>query len=184
MSILKNCLGLSHEYIKKVLAEGDTAIDATCGNGYDTELLCKLVGDSGHVYGFDVQKQAIDVTKERLKKFNNVTLILDGHENMESYVKDEVSAIMFNFGYLPGGDHAKATKKETSISAVDAGLRLLKKGGLMTLCIYSGGDTGFEEKDAILEFLKGIDAKSFSVLMHNFVNQVNNPPILVCIEKK
>ena len=184
MRVLKNCLGLSHEYIKKVLTEGDIAIDATCGNGHDTELLCSIVGDSGRVYGFDVQKQAIDATKDRLKDFNNVELILDGHEKMEDYVNGEVGAIMFNFGYLPGGDHEKATKKETSISAIDAGLRLLKKGGLMTLCIYSGGDTGFEEKDAILEFLKGIDAKSFSVLMHDFINQVNNPPILVCIEKK
>ncbi len=184
MSILKNCLGLSHEYIKKVLAEGDVAVDATCGNGHDTELLCKLVGDSGHVYGFDVQKQAIDATKERLKGTANLTLILDGHENMEKYINGEVSAIMFNFGYLPGGDHNKATKKETSISAIGAGLRLLKKGGLMTLCIYSGGDTGFEEKDAILEFLKVLDAKQFAVLSHDFVNQANNPPMLVCIEKK
>ncbi|MBQ4515480.1 MAG: class I SAM-dependent methyltransferase [Clostridia bacterium] len=184
MSILKNCLGLSHEYIKKVLGEGDIAIDATCGNGHDTELLCSMVGDSGHVYAFDVQKQAIDATKERVKDFNNVTLILDGHEKMEGYISGDVSAIMFNFGYLPGGNHNKATKKETSISAIDAGLRLLKKGGLMTLCIYSGGDTGFEEKNAILEFLKGIDSKCFSVLSHDFINQKNNPPMLICIEKK
>lgn len=184
MSILKNCLGLSHEYIKKVLKEDDIAVDATCGNGHDTILLSELVGDSGHVYGFDIQKEAIESTKNKLGQNSNVTLILDGHENMESYINCEVSAIMFNFGYLPGGDHNKATKKETSISAINAGLRLLKKGGLITLCIYSGGDTGFEEKNAIVEFLKELDPKKYAVLSHDFINQKNSPPMLVCIEKK
>ena len=145
MSILKNCLGLSHEYIKKVLGEGDIAIDATCGNGHDTELLCSTVGDSGHVYAFDVQKQAIDATKERVKDFNNVTLILDGHEKMEGYISGDVSAIMFNFGYLPGG--------------------------LMSLCIYSGGDTGFEEKNSLLSFVTGLDPKNYLTIVSEYANR-------------
>ena len=56
-------------------------------------------------------------------------MILDGHEHMENYVRENVSAITFNFGYLPGGDHQIATQADTSIQAIEAGLRLLKKAG-------------------------------------------------------
>ena len=74
-------------------------------------------------------------------------MILDSHTQMEQYVKpDSVDGIYFNFGYLPGGDHELATKADTSVQAVETGLRLLKPGGVMALCIYSGGDTGFEER--------------------------------------
>ena len=67
---------------------------------------------------------------------------------MGAYAKENtVSCITFNFGYLPGGDHTLATKADTSVQAIEEGLRLLKKDGLMSLCIYSGGDSGFEEKD-------------------------------------
>ena len=45
------------------------------------------------------------------------------------------------------------------MKAIDAGLSLLKKKGVMALCIYSGGDTGFEEKDMILKHLKKLDEK-------------------------
>lgn len=68
-------------------------------------------------------------------------LILCGHEHMDRYLAPEsVDGICFNFGYLPGGDHRIATQAETSVAAVEQGLRLLKPGGVMSLCIYSGGD--------------------------------------------
>lgn len=68
-------------------------------------------------------------------------LILCSHEHMDRYLAPEsVDGICFNFGYLPGGDHRIATQAETSVAAVEQGLRLLKPGGVMSLCIYSGGD--------------------------------------------
>ncbi len=187
MTTLKNALALSHESIKKVLAPGDTAVDATCGNGHDTLFLSEIVGKNGRVFAFDIQKEAIDSTRTYLVRQNapdNTTLILDGHEQMENYIKEGVRAVMFNFGYLPGGDHQKATQKETSVSAVQSAMRLVSPGGIITLCIYSGGDTGFEERDHLLAFCKSINPKEFSVLSHEFINQANNPPMLVCIEKK
>ena len=95
----------------------------------------------------------------------------------------EVSCIVFNFGYLPGGDHNLSTKAETSIQAIHEGLRLLKKGGMMSLCIYSGGDSGFEERDAILEELKSLDAKQYLVMVTAYYNRPNHPPIPVMIVK-
>ena len=91
--------------------------------------------------------------------------------------------VVFNFGYLPGGDHGCATRAETSIPAIEAGLRLLKKDGLMSLCIYSGGDSGFEEREAILSFLKTLDPKRFLVITHEYFNRPNDPPLPVTIHR-
>ena len=103
---------------------------------------------------------------------------------MSNYVtRESISCIVFNFGYLPGGDHNLATRKETSILAIHEGLDLLKKGGIMSLCIYSGGDSGFDERDAILEALKKLDTKRYLVILSSYFNRPNHPPIPVLIIK-
>ena len=126
-------------------------------------------------------------TEKKLKESNfseRVQLILDSHTNMEKYATPEsASCIVFNFGYLPGGNHNLATKADTSIAAIREGLKLLKKGGMMSLCIYSGGDSGFEERDAILKELKELDSKQYLVIVSNYYNRPNNPPIPAMILK-
>lgn len=169
-----------HRMIREHISEGDCCIDATAGNGNDTEFLCRMAGAAGKVYAFDIQKDAIEHTQKRLKEvglLERAEVILDGHEHMEEHVKETVSAITFNFGYLPGGDHQIATRADTSIQAIEAGLRLLKKGGIMSLCIYSGGDSGFEEKEALLSYLKTLDPRTFLVIVSTYYNRENHPPI-------
>ena len=61
-------LQLQKQFILNHLGEGDTAVDFTMGNGHDTEFLSKTVGENGHVYAFDVQKQAVESTAANLKK--------------------------------------------------------------------------------------------------------------------
>ena len=162
-------------------------IDATAGNGFDTAFLCSLVGDGGHVLAFDIQQQALDKTSDRLLKLGlaaRAEIIHDSHCNMHKYAAEaSIDCIVFNFGYLPDGDHAVCTNADTSIPAIKTALRLLKKGGLLSLCIYSGGDTGFEERDAIISFVRQLDPKKYTVLSINYCNRPNNPPIPVMIIK-
>lgn len=176
-----------HEVIRTQAAVGGRYIDATMGKGADTAFLCRLAGAEGHVYAFDIQKEAVEYTKERLEKegvSQTAELILDGHEHMDRYVEAEtVDLICFNFGYLPGGDHEIATRPETSIRGIEIGLSLLKPGGMMTLCIYSGGDTGFEEKDQILQYLEKLSPKEYTVILNQYFNRRNNPPMPVFIWK-
>lgn len=175
-----------HGFIKEHVEPGDICIDATAGNGSDTAYLCGLLKGTGKVYAFDIQEQAVIRTRERIKDAACETeVILSGHENMARYIKEagEVSCIVFNFGYLPGGDHAMATKGETSIAAMEAGLALLKAGGIMSLCIYSGGDSGFEEKDAVLAWLRTLDSKRFLVIVSEYYNRPNHPPIPAFVVK-
>lgn len=182
----QNALALSHAYIKRAVRRGDTVIDATAGNGNDTLFLANLVGESGKVFAFDIQQTAIANTKKRLTEAGvseRCTVILDGHEHMQKYVAGSVRAVMFNFGRLPGGDVNLFTKPDTSVAAISAALELIEKDGIVTLAIYYGGPNGFEERDTILAFLKGLDNKRYSVLYHEFINYPNNAPLLVCIDK-
>lgn len=165
--------------------EGDTVVDATCGNGNDTVFLAKLVGDSGRVYSFDIQDDAIYNTKKKVHKLNlekRVNIIKDGHENMNKYITTPLKAVMFNLGYLPGGDHNISTQPDTTIRAIKNALSLLDRMGIIVIVIYYGGDSGFEEKEGVLNYLGGIDQKQFLVMKTEFINQMNCPPILVCIE--
>ncbi len=185
-SILRNSLGQSHEIIMKAVGEGDTVIDATAGNGGDTLFLAELAGPSGRVYSFDIQQAAIDKTLEKLTVAgmkDRVSLICDGHQNMDRYAPGNVKAVMFNLGYLPGGNHSIGTRAETTEEALEKAMELLTVNGIITVAVYYGGDSGYEEKDRIMEYIKHIDHRKFSVMKNEFVNQINRPPILVCIEK-
>ena len=179
-----------HHFIKNQVKEGDLCIDATVGNGQDTELLCTLVGDKGLVVGLDIQEIALEKTRLRLEEAglsDRVRLFLKGHEHMAEVVEPsahgKISCVVFNFGYLPGGDHQLATKGETSIKAMEVALELLKKDGLISLCIYSGGDSGFAEREEILAWLKGLEPRKYLVIVNEFYNRKNHPPLPVLIYK-
>lgn len=177
-----------HEIIRSQAQKGGVYVDATMGNGNDTVFLCELAGEAGEVFAFDIQKQALEATQNLLEEHRIETkyhLILDGHENMDKYIPEgKAEVICFNFGYLPGGDHEIATKPSTSILAIEKGLAILKSGGMMCLCVYSGGDTGFEEKDCILNYLKELAPKKYTVIVNQYFNRGNNPPIPIFIFKK
>lgn len=174
-------------FIEDHVKEGDFCIDATMGNGNDTLLLSGLCGKKGRVLAFDIQEMALVNTKARLTKENaplNYRLIQDSHANLTQYAEEETAdCIVFNFGYLPGGDHSLATKADTSIQAMEKALTLLKKGGILSLCIYSGGDSGFEERDAILNWLSNLDFHKYLVIKSDYFNRPNHPPIPVLVVK-
>ena len=183
-----NSLGLTHRFLREQVAPGAFCIDATAGNGGDTALLCELVGATGRVLAFDIQEQAIRATQALLEErglSGRARVILDNHANLDAYVEHEtVDCITFNLGWLPGGDHSVFTKKESSVPAVEKGLALLKPSGIMSICIYSGRENGYEERDALLAYLKTVDDKRFTVLTCAFHNRVNDPPIPIFIIKE
>ena len=94
------------------------AVDATCGNGFDTEFLVEL--GFLKVHAFDIQNAALSNTKNRLsdKTAKIVELHLASHERITEFVHDKIDCIMFNFGYLPGGDKNITTNADTSIKAL------------------------------------------------------------------
>ena len=176
---------ITEYFINKYVNKNDTVIDATMGNGFDTLKLANAVGEGGKVYAFDVQNIAVENTKKLLLENNisNADLILDSHENLDKYVKESVKCVVFNLGYLPGGDHKKQTKKESTISAIEKSLAVLSCEGFISVTVYYGKNSGTEEKEGVMEYFKNLDYKKYTVLVNDFFNRPNNPPLTVIITK-
>lgn len=174
-----NALKIVHGVIKEFVKEGDLCIDATAGRGYDTAFLAELAGKTGKVIAFDIQGDAVRDTKTLLERRGLTAEVhLASHANMRNYADENtVKCIMFNLGYLPGGDHTVFTAPESSIPAIRAGLDLLVDGGIMTVTVYSGGATGYRERDQILPFLASLDSDKYQVLKLSFDNWKGDPPL-------
>ena len=181
---LTRVLPFSKQLLHLAITAGDTVIDATVGNGHDTLFLAECVGDLGHVFGFDVQEAAINKTQTKLNEsaIKNVSLILDGHQNVLNYVDHEISAAIFNLGYLPGSDQTITTQGTTTWKAVLDILQLLKKNGLIILVVYHGHEEGKIERHFIEEHINSLDSKATQVLRYQFPNRPTSPYILA-IEK-
>ena len=150
-----------HSVLTNYIMEGDCCVDATMGKGGDTLFLCRMAGKTGSVTAFDIQEEALSFTEKRLKEAGlSAALLLEGHEQM-----------------------GKHFQPETTIAAIEEGLRLLKTGGIMSICIYSGGDSGFEERDRVLEFLEHLDEKKYFIAKQEFINKGNHPPMPVFLIK-
>ena len=182
-----NSMNLAKEICKVKINKGDVVVDATMGNGNDTIFLAQLVGEQGKVYSFDIQKIALENTRKRLKESNmegHVQLILDGHENLYKYINEKVTLVMFNLGYLPNACRSITTKGETTILAIKKALELLKENGVIILVIYYGHEEGKAERKMLYEFTSCLNQKEYNVVNLRFTNQINNPPELLCIEKR
>lgn len=177
----------SHLIFKEHIGTGSIVVDATAGRGLDTLYLARLVGSNGKVFAFDIQERAIKETRERLVINNledRVKLINEGHETMDKFIKVKIDGILFNLGYLPGGDKRITTKANTTIKALKSGLKLLKAGGLIVLVVYTGQQGGKEEKESLLAFCEKLDYREYNVLHYHFMNQEKEPPQVIAIKKR
>ncbi len=181
-----NTLGMVHEFLRQTVCPGALCIDATAGKGRDTALLCRLAGETGRVLAFDIQAEAVEQTKALLDREGlRAEVYLDSHAHMARYAEPEtVDCVVFNFGRLPGGDPKIFTRAESSLAAIDAGLELLRPGGVMAIALYYGGENGYDERDAVLAHLETLDQRRFTVLSCRWANRRGDPPMPVFVWKE
>ena len=188
MSRQWNALGVSQRFIKRYLPAGGFAIDATAGNGGDTLLLCEAVGKTGRVLALDIQQQAVENTRALLQAqgwAGIAQVVLDSHAVLDKDAAlESADCVVFNFGWLPGGDHNVFTQKDSSLAAIERGLACLKPGGIMSLCVYYDRNNGYEERDAILDYVRKLDHRKYTVMVVDFANRINDPPIPILIVKE
>lgn len=182
-AVLSTPLKLARDFLRQVLVPGDTAVDATVGKGRDLIFLTECVGESGRVLGFDIQPEALAAAEKLVG--SAAELILDSHERLKEYcTAGSVKAVMFNLGYLPGGDHAVTTKSVTTEKALNAALEILQPGGLITVVVYPGHEAGWEEKIMLDRWLSELDWQQYSALKLDFPNRPGQAPFLLLIEKR
>ena len=159
---------LARRFLSTHINPGDCVIDATLGNGNDTELCARCVGEQGRVLGFDIQDKAITNTRQRLLTsdlLNRVTLILDNHGNMKRHINDELqqklSTIVFNLGFLPGSDKTTTTSTDTTLTALNEAAIIINPNGLILIMTYPGHACGKNETEAVKQWINHLDDTRF-----------------------
>jgi predicted methyltransferase len=145
-------------------------VDATAGTGRDTLLLAERVGPAGRVFAFDIQSAAEAATKDRLAQHGwgeRLTFFRRGHEEMESCLPPElrgrIAAVMFNLGYLPGGDKSIITTPATTVAALSQALQWIAPGGLISVAIYRGHPGGESEYEAVTRWMRDVPTETARV---------------------
>ncbi|MBI1314968.1 methyltransferase domain-containing protein [bacterium] len=180
---------IAKQRVATALRPGEIAIDATAGNGHDTVFLAQCVGPSGRVFAFDMQTAAMELTRDRLAKLEieNVDLFQMSHAHLDvtlpGTVRGSVGAVMFNLGYLPGGDHALVTESPSTLSGIDAALRLLRPGGMLAIVAYPGHAGGDVEAAAVSSRLEQLDPTAFCCERIDGQSGRNVSPILFVVTK-
>ena len=177
---------MAHRILREALQPGDCALDATAGNGHDTLLLAECVGPAGHVWGFDVQVQALAHTRQRLSDagmLDRVTLVHAGHETLAAHVDAPVQAAVFNLGYLPRSDKQVTTQASSTIAALQRIWQLLRPHGVIVLVVYHGHAGGKQERSALEDYVCGLDPAAVRVVRYALANVPNDPPYVLALEK-
>lgn len=187
-------LSYAHKLVEGRLHSGGIAVDATAGTGADTLFLAKTAGPRGQVFAFDIQEEALKLTRERLSKdpsdrLAEVSLYQESHANMKSCIPNEyhgkVSVIMFNLGYLPSeqADKHIITLTDTTISALEASLDILAPGGIVTIVLYPGHEGGGQEAAAVESWASALSIRTAQAIIYRGI-QRPNAPYLIALERK
>lgn len=176
---MKKIVDLAHDFLGEVLKHEDTAVDFTCGQGFDT---CFLAAHCQKVYAFDIQQEAIMQTKQALEEHGlTAEVILASHAEANQYIHTFKAGI-FNLGYLPHGDKTITTKADEVITALEKTFRLLMNGGRIILVLYPGFEHGYHESDEVEKYCAKLPSKFYDVTRIQLTNR-NHAPYLLIIDK-
>jgi SAM-dependent methyltransferase len=175
-------LKVAKEYWKAHLLPGDTAIDATCGNGHDTLFLAEL-GLSA-LFALDIQPAAIEKTRRCLEgrldaeALKRVFLHLGSHEDLGKLLLPlPPRLIVYNLGYLPGGDKAVTTTTESTLKSVSSALSILGEKGALSITCYPGHAEGEKEEAALFSWASGL-SNDWEVHAHRWINRPRSPSLI------
>lgn len=179
-------LDLAHHYWRRLLSPGDTAIDATCGNGHDTLAIAKLLEGDGEneirLIAIDIQEKAIEATKSLLSQQlkRNIRFIHGSHAKFPDDIEPQsVALIIYNLGYLPGGDKTKTTLTSSTLESLGNALPLIKAGGAISITCYPGHEEGKAEEEKVLAFASALDPRIWSCCHHRWLNRRDAPSLLL-----
>lgn len=181
--VSKNTNDIVDFYINIFKNENIVAVDMTLGNGNDLYKVAKNVDIKSKLYGFDISSVAIENSKKKLEEFDNISLIHDSHENILNYVDENINLAIYNLGYLPKGDKSITTESNVVLKSLKIVMDKLNINGIILITFYPGHKSGLKESIELESFLKEVNQKKFTILKFDFINQINNPPYTIAIER-
>lgn len=180
----------AHDIIRNHLYPGAVAVDATVGNGYDTLFLLRHIAPSGRVFGFDVQQKALVSTRSKIgeKELTDcLTLFHSSHAFIKELIPKQhhgnISACMFNLGYLPGSDKTIITQEESTVAALTAARNILSSSGIMTVVAYPGHFGGDQETKEVKNWCDQLNTVHFNVTTIYSTEHNDSAPRLFVIMK-
>lgn len=176
----------AHSYWKAHLRQGDFAIDATLGGGYDALFIASLIlKGGGELWGFDIQKEAIQRSEKRLQEnlssqeMKQVTLFHASHQKFPLHPTKKPSLIVYNLGYLPGGDKTIVTQTKNTLQSVTHALSLIKKGGVLSITCYRGHQEGEKEERALIKWLHALPYKNYTLSYQKWLHGIKTPSLIL-----
>jgi hypothetical protein len=217
-AVLHPHVDIAQKHWSKILSSGDTVIDATAGNGHDTLNLVEQISwvGGGTLTACDIQLSAIEASKTLLKdrlKMKVIeespsmwlclpfqtqpklsgSVVLHWHHGchldfIRSLPPTSVKLVVFNLGYLPGGDKSIVTLSDTTVSTLREATAVLEPGGCISVTCYPGHAEGESEERAVVSFASSLPQQTFSSYWHQWINQRNKrtgkpAPSLVLIQR-
>lgn len=178
--MIKPHLVYAHRYWEGLVCPGDSVIDATLGNGQDTFFLAGLLKGRGQLVGYDIQQEALNKTQQRLSTLpkNEQEIIFLKHQSHASFDESGVRLIVYNLGYLPGGNKGLTTLAETTLQSVAHALTIVKSGGAISITCYPGHEEGYREQNEIINFLKNIPSSDWNICFHQWLNRPSSPTLI------
>jgi SAM-dependent methyltransferase len=172
----KNINHVVHDWLKEIISPNDVIVDATCGQGYDTQFCLEL---GAKVVSFDIQEQALIWAKRLIGDHPHVEFIHDSHEHLDHHVTS-MDGIIFNLGYLPNSNKNIITTSKSTIMAFEKAYKLLSSHGWCCVTFYQGHVGGVEETNLGIAWLN----EHFDIEKEYTYEGVKLAPIALLCKKK
>ena len=180
---------LAHAAVRRRVFEGAVAVDATAGNGRDTLFLAREVGAGGKVFAVDLQAEAVTRTRALLEAeglAERVFLRQGNHADLGALWPElqprSVQAVMFNLGYLPGGNKEIITRVESTLAGLEQAATLLAPGGVLAVVCYPGHPGGGEESRAVCDWAERFSGDEYTCHVQRPSRDSERAPFLVTLE--
>lgn len=92
--------------------------------------------------------------------------------------------VVYNLGYLPGGDHSVTTLSSTTLESLRNALPLVAEGGAVTVMCYPGHPAGREEGEQVISFLAGLNKPSWRVFAHRPIQNPEEKFLVVAMRRR
>ncbi len=173
-------LSTTHQLWKKLVGPGDRIIDATVGNGHDTLYLARLLNGNGELIGYDIQSEALAQADRRFQQLSSEQrkIIFLKQQSHALFDEQNVKLIVYNLGYLPGGDKTVTTISATTVQSVQHALEIITEDGAISITCYPGHEEGEKEQKALLKFLQTLPSSQWSICHYQWINRPRSPTVV------